>query len=363
MKTNRFLFYSLSLILLFQLGCKEKAIENIESTKFILGDSIAQLLTFDTVKTEAVQNELKLTGKITYNEEKVIKIFPLLGGTAQSVKVELGDYVKAGQVLAIINSSEVATLEQEKIAADAGVIIAKKNVDAMEEMNTAGVNSQKDLLLAQKEYEKAVAEQKRISTLYGIYNISNSEYVIKSPISGYVVEKKINQNMQIRSDNTDNLFTISGLEDVWVSANVYESDIDKIKEGYEADVTTLTYNGKIFKGKVDKVYNVLDPESKVMKIRIKLPNPGIDLKPEMFANVTIRYKENLSLPAVPSESVVFDDSKNFVVVYKSRTDIDARPIKIYKTVNGITYLSEGLQAGEVIVSKYHLLIYDSLTDN
>ncbi len=85
---------------------------------------------------------------------------------------------------------------------------------------------------------------------------------------------------------------ISGLDEVWITANVYETDIAKIKEGYDADVTTLSYGDKVFKGKVDKVFNTLDPDTKVMKARIVLPNPGYLLKPEMYAGVTVYYQED-----------------------------------------------------------------------
>jgi cobalt-zinc-cadmium efflux system membrane fusion protein len=348
------------------VSCQKKTTTEAADTKqnFTLSDSMARLITIDTVKQEEVQSELKLTGKISFNEEKVIKIYPLVSGTVQDVKVELGDFVQQGQTLAIIRSNEVAGLEQEKISSSAAITIAKKNLDATEEMYKSGISSEKDLVIARKEYEKAQAEEKRIGEVFQIYNINaEGDYVIKSPIAGFVVDKNVNSQMQMRPDNNENLFTISALDEVWINANVYESDINKIKEGYEADVTTLAYGNKVFKGKVDKVFNVLDPETKVMKVRIKLQNPGYLLKPEMFATIAVHYAENYQMPSIPAEAVVFDNSKYYVVVYKSRLDMEIREVQVQKSVGGISYISSGLKPGEMVITKHHLLVYDSLNED
>ena len=82
----------------------------------------------------------------------------------------------------------------------------------------------------------------------------------------------------IRSDNSTGLFTISDLKNVWVMANVYESNISFVKMGDSVNITTLSYPGKIFRGKIDKIMNVLDPSNKVMKLRIVLANPGYLVK-------------------------------------------------------------------------------------
>lgn len=349
-------------LIFFSCGHKKNA-DPDDRKNFTLSSTMAKMIVIDTVKQENVMSELKLSGKVSFNEEKVIKIYPLVTGTVEDIKVELGDMVTKGQVLAVINSGEIAGLQQEKISADAAVLIAKKSLDATTEMYNTGINSQKDLIIAQKEYDKAIAEQTRMSNLFKIYNVSiKGQYTIKSPITGYVVEKKINNQMQTRADNSEGMFTISSLDEVWINAYVYETDIDKVKEGYEADVSTLAYENKIFKGKVYKIYNVLDPETKVMKIRIKLANPNIILKPEMFANVIIRYNDNISKPVIPSDAIIFNNNKNYVMVYHNSSNIETREVSVNKSVGNLTYLSKGLNAGEKIISKYNLMIYDALNE-
>jgi cobalt-zinc-cadmium efflux system membrane fusion protein len=190
----------------------------------------------------------------------------------------------------------------------------------------------------------------------------DGEFVLRSPISGFVVEKFATNEMSIRSDNSSNLFTISDLKNVWVIANVYESNISMIHLNDDVDVTTLSYPDKIFKGKVDKIMNVLDPTNKVMKVRIVLPNPNYVLKPEMFANVKVTNDGNHQSMCVSSSSIVFDHSQNYIMVYHTNADIKIIPIQVINTVGEKTYISGNVKQGDKVIASQSLLIYDALNN-
>jgi membrane fusion protein, heavy metal efflux system len=189
---------------------------------------------------------------------------------------------------------------------------------------------------------------------------TTGEYILKAPISGFVVEKTVNNNSTIRTDNSGSLFTISDLKNIWVWANVYESNISDIHMGSDVDVTTVSYPGKAFSGKVDKVMNVLDPTNKVMKVRVSLDNPGYLLKPQMFASVTVINKEDKQALCVSSGALIFDHSQNYVLVYKSNSDVRITPVQIINTVGDKTYISSGVQQGDKVITSQALLIYDAL---
>ena len=352
----------LMLITLFlSQSCKHP--EKKEDSKFCLTPIMEKSTTLDTVRYEDVENELKLTGKITYDEEKVIKIYPQISGLVSEVKAGIGDHVEKGQVLAIIRSAEMAGLENDLNNAKSNYEISQKNFSSTEDMYKGGISSEKEFITAKKELEKAKSELDKATNISGVYGgSSTTNYYVKAPISGVIVEKHINPDMQIRTDFNDNLFVISNLKNLWVMANVFESDISKVHEGFETKVTTLSYPDNIIKGKIDKIYSVLDPVSKVMKARIKLENNNYQLKPEMFAYVTINYSENINKLSIPSKAVIFDNSKNYVLVYKDKYNIEPREINIYKSVNEKTYIETGLKAGERIVINNNLLIYDQLTN-
>ena len=156
-------------------------------------------------------------------------------------------------------------------------------MNATRDMFDSGLASDKDVLQARQELINAEAEEDRIKEIFSINNFSGrSFYEVKSPVSGFIVEKRVSRNMQLRPDQGEEIFTVSGLEHVWVMADVYESDISKVAEGASVHITTLAYPGKVFSGNIDKVYHMLNTESKTMNVRVKLCNEDYLLKPGMF---------------------------------------------------------------------------------
>ena len=144
-------------------------------------------------------------------------------------------------------------------------------------------------------------------------------------------------------------------------ADVYESDIAGIKEGERVNITTLSYPEKIFNGTIDKIYNVLDPDNKTMKVRIQLDNPGNLLKPEMFANVVVQQVSDTSMLAVPAESVVFDRNKYWVLVCPDPCNVQTRQIDIVKSTGLYTYIRSGVCPGEKVITGRQLLIYNAMS--
>ena len=219
-----------------------------------------------------------------------MEVFPLVGGNVTSVNVETGDYVQKGDILAVIRSGEVADIERQMTEAQSAVAQARKNVDVQKDLFNSKLSSERELLSAQRELQNADANLTRVTELMKIYDVNQkSNYLVRSPISGFITDKKISRDMLLRSDNAQSIFTVAQLDEVWIVANVYESDITRVYEGMEASVKTLSFPDRLFNGKLDKIYNILDPQTKTMKVRIRLSNPGFMLKPEMIATVTLLY--------------------------------------------------------------------------
>ncbi len=330
---------------------------------FTLSDTMMKQTAFANVRLQDVENEMKLFGKVTADNNKQADVYPLVGGTVVKVNVELGDYVKQGQVLAQIRSTEVAGFDRERMDAINDVALAEKNLQVAKDLFEGKLTSEKEVVAAEKELQKAKAELRRIEEVFNVYRVGpGSVYNVTAPISGFIINKHINANMQLRSDRADALFSIAQIDDVWVLANVNESDIGKIRQGVDAEVSTISYPDRKFSGKVDKIFNVLDPDTKAMKVRIRIANDSLLLKPEMNATVHIRYKENRQLLAVPSSAVIFDKSKSWVMVFKDRQNIETRSVDVYRQSGDHTYILSGLQEGETVISQSGLLVYDALND-
>ena len=359
----------ITILLLFSgfYGCKPKVIAKEEKKQFCLSDTMQNMIKIDSVRYEPINDELHLSGEVAFDENKIVKVFPNSSGQVLEVKVSFGDKVTAGQVLAVMKSADVAGYYSDLMSAEADLKIAKRQMDNAESLYKNGISSQKEYEEAKGNYEKAEAVRNKIESLIKINGGGNTQpggiYYIKAPISGYIVEKKVNAGNFIRMDMTDNMFTISDLKDVWIWANVFETDIAKVREGYAAKVTTLSYPDKIYSGVIDKISTVLDPTNKVLRVRVRLINPDLTLKPEMFANVIITNTENTKAISIPSSAIVEENGKTYVVAYNGNCDLKVMEVSIMKIVGDKTYLNNGIQPGQKLLTHNALMIYDEFTDN
>ena len=346
--------------LLIACGNKKNEPTNVA---FVMSDTMLKKCQYTKAAYMDIQSDLKLFGKVKPDNNRSANIYSVLGGSVEKINVEIGDYVKEGQILATIRSSEVATIQQEKLNALADISVAKKNLQRTKDLYEGKLNSEKDMIAAQRDLDVAEAELARINELYSIFSLAGgSTYHIKAPISGYIIRKDISPNEILNKDAEDILFSLAEIKDVWVVANVNESDISNVALGYDADVTTIAYPDRIYKGKVDKILNAIDPVTKAMQIIIKIENSDMTLKPEMSTIVHVHYTEDRKLIAVPSSSIIFDENRNWVVVFRSRNDVEVRKVELEKDINGTAFIKSGLKDGETVISKNGLFIYDALTD-
>jgi membrane fusion protein, heavy metal efflux system len=339
-----------------------------DNKKFCIPDSLLKNITFDTIHTSLINSILSFSGRITFNEDNVSRVYPLASGHVREVKVSLGDFVEKGKTLAVIESSDMANYYNEYKSSLAELSIAKKNLEVTGNMRSSGVSSEKDYLIAQSEYQKALSENKRISEVLKIYGSTfapndsiGSGYIIKAPISGFVVEKNVTAGMDLRADANDNLFTISDLKELWATANVYETDISKMSVGSEAEIVTLSYPDKKFKGKVDRISNVLDPDTKVMSIKIRLVNKDFTLKPGMYAHISILLPGDKRMLTVKSGSIIYDDNNTYVLRFNGKCNISIQRVNIFKSVNDLNYVEcDSLHNGNLLVSRNGLYIFTAL---
>lgn len=352
------------IILVILSSCSEpNTTDDSEKKTFVLSETMLNSTKLDTVVSAQVQGVLNLNGKIVADENRLVEIFPIVGGNVISIDVELGDYVKKNQTLGIIRSSEVAEYDRQLTDAQSDVLVAQKNLAVKKDLFDSKLISEREMAEANKELDKAEAALKRIQETFSIYSFNeHSEYHLKSPINGFVINKQINRDMTLPSGHNESVFTIAELSEVWALANVYESDISKIKPGMDVTISTLSYPTDAIHGKIDKIYNVLDTETKTMKVRVKIQNEDFKLKPEMIATTQVLFNEPKVLPAVPASAIIFDRSRQFVMIFKDRFNIETREVELYKTTEDKAWISSGVHPGEIVICKNQLFIYDALND-
>lgn len=321
----------------------------------------------DTVELRNFEEELQFTGEVSFDQKKVDKVFPIVSGTVLDVKADLGTYVKKGQILATLQSSDISDFLKDQNTAKANYDIAKRNAENVEQLYKTKFSSENDLVNARKQLEIASSELERSNQVLKLYGGAGPGkqpvFTVKAPQDGYVVEKNVNPDMQIRSDNSDPLFTISDLTDVWVLINVYESDIQSVKQGSQVSITTLAYPDKVFTGTISNLSQVIDNDSKVLQARVVLANPGGLLKPDMFCNIKLHIEKPEKLLAVNPISVIFSQDSYFVIKEVKNGEYKAVPVQILKNTSKFMYVKGELAHGDKVVTEGALMLFSELTSN
>lgn len=349
--------------LMLVYGCEKKeAIKDTTDEKFCIDKDLKEKITIEPVQKRTVSESINLTGNITYNNDHVVQFNSLVEGIITKTTFSLGDYVKKGQVLAEIKSTELNGMQSESKSLQSQLSVAKRQLQATKSMFDDGIASQKDLMQAQSELDVLKSSLENVKANLAMFSASSERAVfqIKAPTEGYVVAKNISPGMQI-TDGSEPLFTISDLKEIWVLVNVYTSNLKNVTENMLVDVTTPAYPGEIFKGKITMLSKVFDAEEHVLKARIVMENKNLKLKPGMTADIVIdKSLGGEILAAVPAKAAIFDNNRNYILIYKDDCTIETREINPTIKNNNWIYFDKGVNEGEKVITKNHLLIHERL---
>ena len=357
--------YTLSVLLAFVLmSCSQKQETKETATKgFELSQTMLKSIKTAKAENQYVENTYSFYGKISADKNSYIDVYPLVGGNVMSVNVELGDYVKKGQVMATIRSTELAEVQKEVSDARTDLVIAQNNLRVANEMYEGKLNTEKDVREARSQLQKAMDQMQRSKAVSTVYNVKKGNiYQVLAPISGYIVQKNINKDMQLRSDRSDNIFDVANTSKVWSIVNINESDISKVSLGMRAQVSTLIDPEKVYYGKIDKIFKIIDPETNSMQARVVLDNTNGELIPESKATIKVSSTENTVAVTIPKNALIFDDNKYFVVLLKPHNQAKIQEVKILKQSGEKAFISEGLSENDVVITENQLLIYRSLNE-
>lgn len=359
MKSYIFYFlFAVSSVGLF--SCNDRQTQPVKATSAIPDTLVKNIQTAPAV-TEFERDVIKLNGKIQANESRQAKVFALVSGRIQYTHAELGDFVRKGQVLAELKSIEVAGMSNDISLAESNVQMAKKNLETTTDLYKGSLATEQDWLNAKIGYNKALSEFNRARQVASITGGKNASYTISAPISGFIIEKNVTANSEVRQDNNTDLFAIADLSEVWIMANVYEADMNSIHLGDPVTVNTLANPTKDYPGRIDKIYNVLDPATRTMKVRISMNNPGYQLKPEMFASVKVNGRVATQVLSIPSQAIIMDNSRNYVVLRRA-DKLSIREITLIKRVDDRAYIA-GLAVGDQVVTNSQVFLYQALSTN
>lgn len=344
--------------LLLIISCNQTT-PAVQEKNLLLGDSAVAAVQTAIAEKGNLDNVITLNGTVTVNESNTVGVYSLVSGKINRVFVEQGDFVNKSKTLATISSAETSEAASLLTHKENQVAISQKNLDLKKELFEQNLATAQEIAEAEFELNLAKSELTHAKSVANLKGGQNGIHALKAPISGYVIQKNIQSGSELREDRDDALFTISDLNEVWVIANVFEQDIANIRTGAPVVITTLTSHRE-WKGKIDKIYKVLDEENRTMKVRVSLKNAGNELMPGMFAKVTVTAKPYDEAIVIPSQAVLLSNSKHHVVLKTADGKLEPRQIEIIRRVNGNS-LIRGLQAGDEVVLTTPLLYYEELT--
>jgi len=300
------------------------------------------------VESKAVTSDLRFYGNVQVDEGRQAYVQTRFAGWIRKVYADAtGNFIGKGQPLFTIYSPDLVSTEQE-------YLLAKKNSQSLQQSTVSGVAAgASSLFSAAKErllqWEIAPGEIEELDQ--GGKPIT--DLTIYSPFSGYITDKKALPNMYVQPETM--LYTVADLSDVWVLAQVFQSDAGKIKPGDPAEVTVDAYPGKVFNGRVEYILPQLDMNTRTLPVRLVFPNPGLKLRPGMYTNVRVKLPMGRQL-VVPASAAFHSGTKNLLFIYRGDGNIDPREVEFGPQVGDQIVVSKGVKADEQIVTSANFLI-------
>jgi membrane fusion protein, heavy metal efflux system len=324
----------------------------------------AAKLVVEPLAPQPVGGLVVTNGRVAFDDLKVAHVISPVTGRMVRIDAQPGQRVKKGDALAVIESPDVGSAFSDLQKAHAEFASAEKELTRQRELFDVHAGSQRDLETAQGNFSKAKAEldrAKKKSQLLssGKANLGSQSYTLRAPIEGEVVARNVNPGAEVQGQYSGGtmveLFTIGELDTVWVMADVFEMDLGRLKHGTECMVKVVAYPKRTFRGIADWVSDTLDPVTRTAKVRCKLDNPERELKPEMYATVSLAVDRQRSL-ALPRSAILHlgDQTMVFIELGKApdgRIRYERRPISVSEEMGG-DYLPvvRGINAGERVVT-------------
>jgi multidrug efflux pump subunit AcrA (membrane-fusion protein) len=300
------------------------------------------------VQWETLARELRTTGQVIADETRVAHVHVKINGFIEDVFVDyVGQLVKKGQPLFTLYSPDLVSTQEEYLIAKRG----EKSLGSSSFPDIAH-GSQSLLRSARERLKLWDISDEQIKKLDQTGEVSRT-LTFYSPISGFVTDRKAFPQTSVTPDTE--LYSVADYSAVWVTADIFEYELPYVKVGQRADIQLSYYAGKSWSGRISFVYPTVDPMTRTAKVRIEVPNSDYQLKPQMFADVTLKVNYGNHV-VVPQEAVLDSGKEQTVFIVKDDGYFEPRKITAGAKVDGKVIVLSGLEAGEKVVTSGNFLI-------
>jgi cobalt-zinc-cadmium efflux system membrane fusion protein len=303
---------------------------------------------------------LELSGRIQPDPTSVTPIFPPVGGRVIRVEVRPGEAVARGQILALLESSDVTSARMDYRHAIADAEVKGNQRERAADLFAKGALAEKDAQQADADAKMADAEVARTLDRLHVLDVdpngTTNEFKLLAPHAGVVLDVGAAQGEFSKSlDAPRALCTLADLSTVWAVGEIYEKDIEGLKVGEQANVAVTAYGNKKWTGRVAAIADALDPVSRTLSLRVVLPNPDRTLKPEMFATISL-VRSTAPVILIPASAVIREGASSYVYVQRNANQFEKRAVTLGTSKDEVAEVEKGLKAGDVIVTEGALLL-------
>lgn len=305
---------------------------------------------------------IELPARLVWNEERTQRIYPSFAGRVSALRADVGQQVSAGSTLAVLASPDFGQAQSETARAEADERLAARNLQRQRELFDAGIVARKELEQAEAEQERTHAEAERArarTRLYGSSSSVDQQLVLRASLAGTVVERNLNPGQELRPEQAGPgvppLFVISDPSTLWVQIDVRDNEIGLVRPGQTFTLQVPVLAGQSFEGRVVASSDFIDPQTRTVKVRARVGNPQRRLKAEMLGSAVFerRFEHGLVIPAT---AALLQGAQHWVFVQTRPGEFEPRRIELSYEGSREVVVSEGLQAGEQVVSENALLL-------
>ncbi len=294
-------------------------------------------------------NTIRAVGRVDYNEERLARLNPKTEGWVDKLMVSTtGERVRRGTVLLSLYSPQLVTAQQE-------YLLALQNRAALKDSASPELqrNAQQLVDAARGRLELLDMPEHQILKLERSKEVMKNLH-IHSPFDGVVVSIGARPG-QFVTPGTE-LYQIANLDRLWVYVDIYENELPWVRVGDSAEMRVNAAPGRVFEGKVTYLYPMLDAKTRTARLRLEFSNSDRLLKPEMFAEVTVRGGRTLNAIAIPSEAVVRSGIREQVYIVRTPGKFEPREVQPGVSADGWTEIRAGVSVDDVVVTSAQFLI-------
>jgi Cu(I)/Ag(I) efflux system membrane fusion protein len=309
----------------------------------VIANPQAQEGSIGVVKEAPLPGVLEAMGQVTFDDRLVSTIISRVTGRIEELRTSQWDTVRRGEPVMSLYSPDFMTAEAEYLEGASG---ASQGAGPSTQTYAFGIPAGSLSMMVNL---RAAAVRKLELLGFSPADIAairepSASVWMRAPISGIIVSKNAVRGQQVNPG--DQLFSLATLERVWITADIYEDDLARVKVGQSLEAVTAAYPGEVFKGTIQRISPSLDPNTHTLQLRCHVSNPGSRLKPQMLARVRIVTSPGLAL-VIPQSALVFDDNAYYAFIVAGADSVERRRVEIADwNEHGYARVVSGIKPGD-----------------